>query len=367
VAAVVLLIRLLLAATFFCAALPKIGNQSAFKKGLLGFGVPKVLIAPMGLWIPLVELLVAVLLIPSITAWWASVVALVMLGAFTAVVAVNLFRGNRPACNCFGHRGASPIGPSTVVRNLFFFLCAGLILVQGAYGEQPGLADYTYSYLGDRDWVIICLGTSLLLAIPGAAWMIFQLLQQQGRIMLRIDNLELRLEAAGVPKPIMQGNQVTQGLPTGSLAPAFSLPELGGSLVSLSDLLSLGRPIVLFFMDPACGPCEAMLPEIAAWQVEHGHLLTIGILTRGSAESQKRKLETYNIRTVLLQVSREVAERYHALATPSAVLIDFDGLIAAPLAMGSGEISTLILFAVDYAISGRGRRKFRLISTSALG
>lgn len=48
---------------------------------------------------------------------------------FTAVVAFDLIRGNSVPCGCFGSSDASPVGKSTVVRNLallLFAICATL-------------------------------------------------------------------------------------------------------------------------------------------------------------------------------------------------------------------------------------------------
>ena len=76
--------------------------------------------------VPFMELMVGAMLIVG---WWrqiTTVVGMVMLVAFTGLIVLNLLRGNRPACACFGVRSARPLSWLFVVRNVVF---VGLLLV----------------------------------------------------------------------------------------------------------------------------------------------------------------------------------------------------------------------------------------------
>ena len=48
------------------------------------------------------------------------------------------------------------------------------------------------------------------------------------------------------------------GLPTGTRAPGFTLPDLDGKEVSLDQFR--GSKVLLVFSDPQCGPCLALDP-----------------------------------------------------------------------------------------------------------
>src|SRR5207247_1524756 len=62
---------------------------------------------------------------------------------------------------------------------------------------------------------------------------------------------------AAAPRPL-------PGPKIGESAPDFSLPDLAGKTVHLSDFR--GTPTLLLFWRPSCGFCERMLPDLKAWE-----------------------------------------------------------------------------------------------------
>src|SRR4051794_40463667 len=93
--------RLLLAAVFVVAALAKLADRAGSRQTLAEFGVPVVLAAPLGVVLPLVELTVALLLMPVATAWMGALGALALVLVFIAGIGSNLARGRAPTCRCF--------------------------------------------------------------------------------------------------------------------------------------------------------------------------------------------------------------------------------------------------------------------------
>src|SRR5207247_817962 len=163
---------------------------------------------------------------------------------------------------------------------------------------------------------------------------------QRGRLLVRIEALEGRVAEAGqAPSPVAAG---TAGLAGGSPAPSFTLPTLAGETISLHALRALGKPVVLIFSDPGCGPCTALLPEIGGFQREHATKLVVALISRGTVEANRPKASEYGLTHVLLQQDREVAQAYQASGTPSAVLVRRDGTIGSPLAQGADAIRALL-------------------------
>src|SRR5262249_26052326 len=154
-------------------------------------------------------------------------------------------------------------------------------------------------------WVGGLTGAGLVAFLAGVAFVVLSaltvaglmaLLRQNGRLLLRIDELEARLDASGAPMPAVPH----RGLPIGQPAPRFTMSGLYGETVTLESLTAADKPILLLFTDPNCGPCNALLPQIASWQHEHADALSIAVLTRGSAEDNRAKVREHGIASVWL-------------------------------------------------------------------
>src|SRR5499427_9976596 len=144
-AIVLLLARLVLAVIFGVAGTAKASDLTATRKAIAGFGVPEKLAAGLGTAIPFVELLVALGLLPAGTAWFGAIAALMLLVVFAAGIGVNLIRGQKPDCNCFGQLHSRPVSWSVFARNLVLAAIATLIVVQGKMGS--GFS--AFNWLGD--------------------------------------------------------------------------------------------------------------------------------------------------------------------------------------------------------------------------
>src|SRR5215210_3674994 len=137
------------------------------------------------------------------------------------------------------------------------------------------------------------------------------LLRQNGRLLVRLEALE---ERPGIADAALSANgdptQPQAGLPVGSQAPSFNLSGLYGEKLTLKSLRAPGKPVMLLFTDPNCGPCTAMLPEIGRWQEEHEKKLTLSLVSRGTTEENRAKSEEHGLTNVLLQEDWEVFNSY---------------------------------------------------------
>ena len=214
-------------------------------------------------------------------------------------------------------------------------------------------------------WTVILVG----------AWLGWQLLRQNGRLLLRLEELEKRLdelEFGGADRP--------EGLPLGSDAPSFELPDLAGERESLTQFR--GQSLLLIFFNPACGFCRDLAPKLVAvaagfQPASEGGILPPGkpsrlgeatnnhdasalsdagleapltgrqgcpplrllILTTGDAERNREFFREHNLGCpVLLQNDGEVAKAYQTNGTPSGYLISADGKIASALAVGADAL-----------------------------
>jgi thiol-disulfide isomerase/thioredoxin/uncharacterized membrane protein YphA (DoxX/SURF4 family) len=348
--AALLMARLVLAAIFILAGVAKLSDIKGSKQTIIEFGLPAVLASPLALLLPLAELGVAAALIAASSAWWGAFGALGLLLLFVVGISINLARGKKPNCHCFGQLHSAPAGGKTLARNGVLAAIAGFVVWEGYEG---GTGPSAISWLGTLSTaqLLSLLGGVLVLALlAGQWWFLVHLLRQNGRLLVRLEAVEASLATGGsVLGPSQNGtpgHQEAEGLPVGSEAPNFSLSGLYGESLTLDALRSSGKPLMMLFTDPGCGPCNALLPEVGRWQEEHAQKLTLSLVSRGEVEENKTKAQEHALKNVLLQKDWEVSESYEVRGTPSAVLISPAGKVAHPVAGGAEGIRGLLSYAV---------------------
>jgi peroxiredoxin/uncharacterized membrane protein YphA (DoxX/SURF4 family) len=304
----VLAIRMLLAAVFAVAGIAKLRDLEGSRAAMRDFGVPPGLAGVAGVLLPLVELAVAVALVPTSTARGAAVVALLLLLAFIWGIANALRRGESPDCHCFGQLHSAPAGKGTLARNAVLAALALVVVV-----EAPGAAL--------DDWVaartaaeLVAVGAGIAALFFGTGW--FYMWRQRAGLVRQLGRAQ-RLATSAAP-----------GVPIGSRAPDFSLPNLQGETVTFDTLLERGRPLLMVFVSPGCEQCVELLPKIARWQRSLADRLTLVLVSTGSVERNQETFEEYGITEVLLQDFMEVSDAFRIRGTPSAVFIASDGTVA---------------------------------------
>lgn len=332
---ILLITRMILVGVFGLAGITKLADLDGSREAMKGFGVPLRLAAPAGLALPLVELAIAALLLPLATSWWAALAGLGLMVAFIVGIFYNLHQGRRPNCHCFGQVYSAPIGRETLIRDGTFSALAALLVVAGPNDQGASL----FRWVGDlstTERVLLAGELVLLVGVAALAWVVVQLMRQQGRLLLQLETLGAN------PGITSLASMPEIGLPIGTPAPAFELASVDGGRVNLDDLRAEDRPTLLVFADAHCRPCQALMPEIARWQQEHSDAVTIAVVSRGAMEDNSAKAREHRLERMLVQQTFEVAEAYASLPTPSAVLIRADGTIGSQGAVGPDAIRTLV-------------------------
>ena len=208
-------------------------------------------------------------------------------------------------------------------------------------------------------WLVLIAFAGLALLFWG--WLSWQLLRQNGRILLRLDDMEERLHALefGEAEDLADASGSEEGranrfgnhslarsrinrsgLKAGTPAPDFRLPRLDDGELVLEEFR--GRRLLLIFSDPHCGPCNALAPELQKFHREHPEIAML-MISRGEPKENRAKVKEHGLTfPIVLQQQWEISRRYAMFATPIAYLIDEAGTTAADVAVGIDAIRELM-------------------------
>jgi peroxiredoxin len=337
--------RLLLAAVFLLAGVAKLVDRKETTKSLRDFGLPPGLAQAVSRLLPAGEIVAAAALVPVSTAWYGACGAVALLSIFTIGIGVSMARGRRPDCRCFGQLHSAPVGWPTLVRNGALAIAAGWLVSRGRLQVGPSPWAHLAAAGGNERRVFI-------VAACLAGLLFFRVLRQSERA--EPESVTIESHAAGEARQI-ESNPLEDyipgkihptgiGLPVGTPAPEFNLPDITGRKRSLQSLREQGKDIFLVFSSPYCESCQALVPDLSRWMREPSESLNIILVVRGTAKENLAKLKDkdIDISRVLLQPAFEVSEAYDCTSTPAAVLIGADGRIQSDLAVGGAAIQHLM-------------------------
>jgi peroxiredoxin/uncharacterized membrane protein YphA (DoxX/SURF4 family) len=353
-----LTLRLLLAAVFLLAGATKLIDPRGTRRALRDFGLPRMLATPMVLLLPLLELAVAAALIPTSLAWYGAWGALALLAVFLLAVGVAMLRGRKPDCHCFGQIHSAPVGWQTLVRNVVLAAGAFALIYRGPGRAGPDVWTWiaTLSETGQKVAFVAALALAFVFfrllnsARPESESIASQLApaadddqEQADEEQAEQDTPRQRPRPTPQPRPAPAAPVARGiGLPIGTPAPEFELPDLNGEKRSLQSLREQGKNVLLIFLSPFCKPCQAMLPNLVRWMREMEQPPNIVLISRGATQDNLAKLKDFEPSRILLQRGFEVATAYDCDATPAAVLVGADGLILSLLAVEGRAIKQLL-------------------------
>ncbi|GAB2525280.1 MauE/DoxX family redox-associated membrane protein [Nocardia heshunensis] len=313
--------RLVLAVVFGLSAWGKFADGPGTRKAVGEFGIPLTWVPTVAWGLPAVEALVAVAMLPPWTAAPAILLAILLLGMFTGAVVRLLRQGRRPSCSCFGAASAAPIGRGTVIRNIVLIALAGWTVVATLVdSEVPGVLPLDH--------------TVAMAVAAGFGAVLVSLWGELRSLRRRLD--EQVLSTLG-----------GEGLPPGAVAPEFEVLNTAGGRAGLDELLSPGKSLLLVFVHPHCEMCAALARELPRWQARSESALTIAVLGNGDVDEHAAWGREQGLGEIpmLVQQGNEAALRYRVRGTPSGVLINEQGRVAAPVARGAMAVRDLIVQA----------------------
>ena len=301
--AITLEARLFLLLIFLLSGISKLRDLEGTRKAVKAFGSPDILVAPIAYLLPCLEITIAsLLLFPSLALVGGAMSAALLL-LFIFLIGRVIRRGEQIDCHCFGRAHSAPASWNAIARNVGLLLLATLPIVR----SSPGLSVFAVASLTPEAWTGLAVFGLFLL--QGVA--ISFLLDEREKTLSRLAHVE---------------SAMFRGLPVGAPAPAFELPDAKGTPTSLQHLLRHRKDLLLFFFDPDCGPCSALLPTAIEWHHKHKDAFLMVFLGRDHEKLGKLKQEEGLIflATPTMDLSRYT---YKTRGFPSAVHITKHGTI----------------------------------------
>lgn len=183
--------------------------------------------------------------------------------------------------------------------------------------------------------------TFLLSLILISIWIgFYQLVKQQGRILLRLDKLE-RVAAADQNSVGQHEHAVEEGLPLGVAFPDFELTDLTGKTRTLSNFR--GQRLLLINWNFDCGFCEAIADDLAGLESPLRRQNTqIVLLASGDDSSNRQHAARHGLESLILLLNgKKTPEPFDHQGTPVAYFVDERGRVAAPFASGADQVLAL--------------------------
>ena len=157
---------------------------------------------------------------------------------------------------------------------------------------------------------------------------------QRGRVALAllITFGLLMVPACATPSQTIPGGgqAIKTGTSVGEMAPDFTLSDLDGNPLRLSNLR--GKVVFLNFWATWCPPCRAEMPDIEAlyqdYQAKDVAIIGVDILESVNMVRQFADQGGYHW-TFVIDTTGEVANNYRVTVIPSSYFIDREGIIRA--------------------------------------
>lgn len=308
--AVSTLARLLLAGVFVLAAVGKARDPRGTREALEGFGIGALAARAATPALPAAELLIAAGLLLTATARVAGAAAAALLLVFCVGIERAVRAGRTPECNCFGQMHSEPVSRRMIVRNLAL----------AALGAMVASAEATTI----PEWVDARAAVEIAAMVEGAAilWLI----------------TAVRSARHHAPGP-------AAAAPPAPLSPTVLVRD-DGRARPLIELLALDRPTVLVFVEPNCGPCLEIIPDLLRWREVLAERLALLMIAPTDA-ARAELLSDHGASTVVADPERQAWDAFGVSATPTAVVIRPDGTPATAAAMGPLAIEATVRNALD--------------------
>ena len=281
---------------------------------------------PSAAALPWVEIALAVLLLvtPAEFAWAPAAAVLLLMLAYTALIARALRFDEPVSCSCFGSIGRHEVGPPTLGRNVLLSLLAALVLWYVVDGGSVPAAVRDMSAGGW--WALLATGSAVAVALLVAAPAPMGSPHRAADLDVELADYERRPIPYGV------------------------LTHLNGNSATLAEAAST-QARFLFFLNTHCGSCLRIAEKVDDWADRLDP--AVGILVVYVDESAASAQVGHRPDLATWEPELNVQRVLGLAGTPAAVLLGADGLLAGGPVTGEDNILALVdAVLVEVGVAG---------------
>jgi uncharacterized membrane protein YphA (DoxX/SURF4 family)/thiol-disulfide isomerase/thioredoxin len=306
-----LLIVLTLAAVLLVSGFAKLRDPRATRDAFDALRVPRVV--PSGAAaaaLPWLEVGLAVLLLVAPPGWLVpvSLTLLLLMLAYTALVARALSFDEPVTCSCFGTLGRHEVDRTTLARNVLLIALAGLTFWFAMDGGSVKDA------VGDLDagdgWALLAAAVAAVVAV---------LVTGGGSSVEHVPDAEL-LDYDRSPVPY--------GVLSLSEGRTSTLAELAATQAKLLVVLS-----------PGCSPCSRTAEKLDAWAARLAPV--VGVLAIYPDEPTAEAVTEHAAELSAWEPELNV-RRVFSVGTPAAILLGADGFLAGGPVAGENKVARFV-------------------------
>ncbi len=162
--------------------------------------------------------------------------------------------------------------------------------------------------------LLLMLMTTIILLMIAIAGLFLRMNQLQGQVLAAL---------SGGPGSV---SAQELGLPAGTIAPDFTLPDLTGKPVALTNFT--GKTVLLVFSSITCPACQRTYPQLKAFSAARPDIQVV-MISRGTTAENQQMVAEQGFGFPVLAWEDTVAQRYEVPGTPFFVVVDRQGVIAA--------------------------------------
>lgn len=167
-------------------------------------------------------------------------------------------------------------------------------------------------------------------------------LVKEGRIesslAVGVDEIRGLVARATLPPSVTAGDRV----------PSLRLPDLGGEMIDIAEIVQPQSRTLMLFWNPSCGFCQQMLDDLKKWEDDAREDAPELVIIAAGALDENRK-QGFRSR-VLLDPYYGASQVFNSGGTPSAVMVE-RGRVASEVAVGAEAV-----LALAGAVPAGGRR-----------